>query len=79
MSDSDPCREKLRSIKSAMLKQYGDCEWFCGVGIIPTDDGLGLRLNVDPEIEVEDGEIPDTYDSIAIEIMPIGGYEARKD
>ena len=79
MSDSGPSTEKLRTVKRAMLKQYGDCDWFCGVGIVPTDDGLGLRLNVDPDVAVGEGEIPETVESIAIEIGPIRGDEARKD
>jgi hypothetical protein len=62
-----------------MLKRYGDCDWFCGVGIVPTDDGLGLRLNVDPDVAVGEGEIPETYESIAIEIVPIRGYAAREE
>jgi hypothetical protein len=40
---------------------------------------MALRLNVDPDATVEEGEIPATYHSIAIEIVKTKGYKSRKD
>ena len=76
-SQTKPSRRTLQRAKRSLKETYGDCEWFCGVGIVPTDDGLGLRLNVDPQVAVTEGEIPETYRNIAIEIVPIKDYQPR--
>ncbi len=62
-----------------MQKKFGERDWFRGVGIVPTDEGLCLRLNVDPDIQVEEDEIPATYDDFAIEIVRTKGYKPRRD
>ena len=69
----------LQRAKRALLKKFGERAWFRGVGIVPTDAGLGLRLNVDPDVEVEEEEIPATYRRIPIEIVQTKGYKPRKD
>lgn len=79
MKRKGPSRRTLQRAKRTILDEYGDCEWFCGVGIVPTKTGLGLRLNVDPDVAVEAGEIPRKIRSVDIEIVPIRGYEARAD
>ena len=79
MSRSGPSTRSLQRAKRSLLKKYGERDWFRGVGIVPTDGGLGLRLNVDPDVNVEEDEIPATYHRIAIEIVPTKGYELRKD
>ena len=61
------------------MKKYGDRCWFRGVGIVPTDEGLALRLNVDPDAIVEEGEIPATFQNIAIEVVRTKGYKPRKN
>lgn len=71
--------KSLQRAKRSLLREYGKCAWFRGVGIVPTDGGLGLRLNVDPDVTVDDDEIPVSYKDIAIEIVRTRGYEPRKD
>ena len=78
VSRSGPSMRSLQYAKRALLKKFGEREWFRGVGIVPTDAGLGLRLNVDPDVEVEENEIPTTYRRISIEIVKTRGYEPRK-
>lgn len=68
--------EALQRAKRALKKKYQDCGWFRGVGIVPTADGLALRLNVDPDEPLEE-TIPDTYYTFPIEIVKIGGYRDR--
>jgi len=70
-------RRTLQRAKRHLLEKYGECDWFCGIGIVPTGEGLGLRLNVDPDVPVEAGEIPQSYRRISIEIVPMKGYTAR--
>ena len=67
----------LRRAKRGLLKKFGEREWFLGVGIVPTDAGLCLRLNVDPDVEIEEHEIPATYHNIPIEILQTKGYAPR--
>ena len=74
-----PSRRTLQRAKRTILDEYGDCEWFCGVGIVPNDGGLGLRLNVDPDVPVKEGEIPVRIRSVELEIVPIRGYGIRSD
>jgi hypothetical protein len=75
---SAPSTRALQRAKRSLAKKYGDRGWFRGVGIVPTDDGLALRLNVDPDAKVEAGEIPATFQNIAIEVVRMKGYKARK-
>lgn len=69
----------LQSAKRSLLKKYGDRDWCHGVGIVPTEQGLGLRMNVDPQAKLEEDKIPTTYRNIAIEIVRTEGYKPRKD
>lgn len=78
MSGSGPSTRSLQRAKRSLLKKYGARDWFRGVGIVPTDEGLGLRLNVDPDAKLEKNEIPATYYNIAIEIVRTRGYKPRK-
>ena len=79
MSGSGPGTLALQRAKRSLLEKFGEREWFRGVGIVPTDAGvLGLRLNVDPDVEVEKDEIPARYQGIAIEIVRIKGYKPRR-
>lgn len=79
MSASGPSTRALRRAKRSLLKKYGERDWFRGVGIVPAEGGLGLRLNVDPDVEIEEDEIPATYYNIAIEIVRTKGYKPRED
>lgn len=62
--------------KRSLQKKFRDREWYRGVGIVPADDGLALRLNVDPSIAPRD-TIPETYYKFPVEVVEIGGYEVR--
>lgn len=79
MSGSGPSTRSLQRAKRSLLKDYGERDWFRGVGIVPRDGGLGLRLNVDPDVNIEEDEIPATCHNIAIEIVRTKGYKPRKD
>lgn len=68
----------LQRAKRSLLKKYGERDWFHGVGIVPTEQGLCLRMNVAPKAKLEDDEIPTTYRNIAIEIVRTEGYKPRK-
>lgn len=78
-ASSGPDKHSLQRAKRSLLKMYGEREWFRGVGIVPTEGGLCLRLNIDPEVTLGENEIPATYQDIAIEIVRTKGYEARGD
>ena len=79
MSGLGPSTRSLQRAKRSLLKKHGERDWFRGVGIVPTDGGLGLRLYVDPDVKIEENEIPATYHNIAIEIVRTKGYKPRKD
>lgn len=79
MSGSGPSTRSLQRAKRSLLKKYGERDWFRGVGIVPTDEGLGLRLNVDPDVEIAEDEIPATYYNIVIEIVRTRGYKPREE
>lgn len=78
MTTSGSNTRSLQRAKRALAKKFGDRRWFRGVGIAPADGGLCLRLNVDPDATLEEDEIPETYENIAIEIVRTKGYKARK-
>lgn len=69
----------MQRAKRGLLEKYGGRDWFRGVGIVPADGGLGLRLNVDSEATLEEDEIPTKYHNIAIEIVRTKGYKPRED
>ncbi len=77
MSEDADNIEAVRSAKNALQEEYGECAWFRGVGIAPSESGFLLRLNVDPNVEVETGEIPHCYQGHGIEIVYIGAYKPR--
>ena len=77
-ASSGPGTRSLQRAKRSLLKKYGERDWFGGVGIVPTEEGLGLRLNVDPEATIEEDEIPATYHNIAVEIVRTKGYKPRE-
>ena len=79
MSGLGPSTRSLQRAKRSLLKKYGERDWFRGVGIVLTDEGLGLRLNVDPDVKIEEDEIPATYHNIAIEIVRTKGYKPRSE
>ncbi len=79
MTESVSSTRSLQRAKRSLAKKYGDRSWFRGVGIVPTDEGPALRLNVDPDAIVEEGEIPATFHNIAIEIVTTKGYKPRKN
>ncbi len=79
MTNPRPDIEALRSAKRALLEEYGDCAWFRGAGIGPSGSGMGLRLNVDPDVEVADEEIPKSFRGYAIDVVYIGDYEPRSE
>ena len=79
MSGSGPSTRSLQRAKRSLLKKYGESDWFRGVGIVPVEGGLGLRLNVDPDVKIKEDEIPTTHHNIAIEIVWTKGYKPRKD
>lgn len=79
MTGSAPSTRALQRAKRSLAKKYGDRRWFRGVGIVPTDAGLALRLNVDPDAIIEEGEIPATFHNLAIEIVRTKGYKPRKN
>lgn len=79
MTSSGRSTRSLQRAKRGLLEKYGGRDWFRGVGIVPTDGGLGLRLNVDSEATLEEDEIPTKYHNIAIEIVRTKGYKPRED
>ncbi len=79
MSESRSSTRSLQRAKRSLQEKFGERDWFRGVGIVPTDEGLCLRLNVDADVKVGEDEIPQTYHNIAIEIVRTKGYKLRKD
>lgn len=79
MRKSVPSQRALQRAKRSLGHKFGHCEWFRGVGIVPVDDGLALRLNVAPNADIAENEIPATYYNIAVHVVKMGGYELRND
>lgn len=78
-ASSGPTRQSLQRARRSLLEKYGQRSWFRGVGIVPTDAGLGLRMNIDPGATIEDDVLPRSHHDIAIEIVRTKGYERRED
>jgi len=66
-----------REAKEALRARFAARSWFRGVGIAPGEGGLVLRLNVDPGAELAEGEVPERFGGLRVEVVYIGGYEAR--
>jgi hypothetical protein len=66
-----------RKAKHALRERYADRQWFRGVGIAPGEDGLILRLNVDPNSLASEAELPGEFDGIQIEVVFIDAYRPR--
>ena len=71
--------QALRGAKQALHEKYGGCAWFRGVGIGRSDAGLGLRLNVDPTVPAQEGEVPTSFQGFPIDIVYIRAYKPRKE
>jgi len=69
--------EKLQRAKQALLKKYGQRGWFRGVGIVPGTGGMRLRLNVSPEKDLGDDELPARFQGFDVEIVKIAAYSPR--
>ena len=69
--------EALRNAKKALLRRYGKCAWFRGAGIASSKSGMVLRLNVDPTVDVEEGEIPDSFEGFEVDMVFIRSYKPR--
>ena len=78
MRESHGDIKALQRAKQALREKYGSRDWFRGVGIAPSNAGIGLRLNVDPAVHVAEGEIPKSFRGYSIEVVFIRGYEPRK-
>lgn len=68
----------IQAAKKALLEEFGERPWFRGAGIAPGARGLQLRLNVDPEAELGDDEIPKRYRGFAVEVVRIRSYRPRR-
>ena len=70
--------EALDAAKKALIKEYDKCAWVRAVGIAPAPSGgLGLRLNVDPDLLPAGQSLPEEYAGLPVETVFIKGYEAR--
>ena len=77
MTATGPSEAMARRAKNGLAKKFAGRDWCRGVGIVPTAEGLGLRINVDPDADVED-EIPASYYRIPVEVVRIKEYRPRK-
>ena len=69
--------DELRRAKEALRKEYGDRPWFRGVGIGTSKSGLVLRLNVDPDTDLPENEVPQTFLGHPVTVVFIGRYKTR--
>ena len=67
---------ELRRAKEALRQEFSERAWFRGAGIAPGQDGLVLRLNVDPD-QTGDDEIPEVFHGHELHIVYTRGYEPR--
>ena len=79
MSSTAPSQRAVRRAKRSLLRKYEDREWFLGVGIVPVDDGLALRLNVAADSDIADDEIPASYYRIPVQVVKMTGYKLRNN
>ncbi len=70
-----PASPGLKRAKRMLHKRYSNVQWYSGVGIVPADGGLGLRLTVSNE--PKDWEVPKTYYGFPVEVVVIGRYSPR--
>ena len=74
-SVKDPSVARLA--KDALRERYADRQWFRGVGIAPGENGLVLRLNVDPSSLESMDDLPGECDGILVEVVFIDTYQPR--
>ena len=79
MSSTAPSQRAVRRAKRSLLRKYEDREWFRGVGVVPVNDGLALRLNVAADADIADDEIPASYYRIPVQVVKMTGYELRNN
>ncbi len=79
MSSTVPSQRAVRRAKKSLLRKYEGRDWFRGVGIVPADDGLALRLNVAADADIGDNEIPSSYYRIPVQVVKLAGYELRNE
>ncbi len=65
----------LKRAKRMLHKRFSSADWYSGVGIVPADGGLGLRLTVSNE--PNDKEVPKTYYGFPVEVVVMGRYSPR--
>lgn len=70
--------QRIERAKNALLKEFGQRPWFRGAGIAPGKEGLQLRLNVDPEAKLAEGEIPERFHGFPLKIVLIAAYRPRE-
>ena len=73
----EPDLESLREAKRLLQAEFEQRAWFRGCGIAPSGDGLALRLNVDPAVEPDEGEIPSSFRGHKVDVVRIGSYRPR--
>jgi len=72
--------EALRQAKEELVERFGDRPWFRGAGIAPSESGLVLRVNVDPDVEVDDAvPVPERLRGFPVEVIHIKGYAPRQE
>lgn len=65
----------LRRAKRMLHNRCANYDWYVGVGIVPTSDGLGLRVTAG--YEPESGTVPQSYYGFAVEVVVMGEIRPR--
>ena len=76
MPPSTP-QQNARTAKEALRSRYGREPWFRGVGITPQPNGLGLRLTLAPELDLNSIKLPSEMEGFPVEIVQIAAYGPR--
>jgi hypothetical protein len=69
--------DAAKRAKKLLLERFQRSIWFRGVGIAPSDEGLKLRINVDPETAPDPSELPLELEGIPVEVLLTKGYSPR--
>lgn len=67
-------RTEAREAKESARAGLELVEGFTGVGIVKTDDGYGLRVNLETDSAIDD--VPDEVDGVPVTVEIVGEVQA---
>ncbi|MEM7083185.1 MAG: hypothetical protein AAF465_10660 [Pseudomonadota bacterium] len=64
-----------RRAKRMLHKRLAPFGWYAGLGLVPAEGGLGLRVTASTQPNPDD--VPTTYYGFPVEVVVTRGYVAR--